>query len=438
MSFDARAIKLLHAGQHLTSTEYPGLRVECFSDRYTWTYRYRSPIDQKLRQIKIGLWPAVSVHSAISSWEQLRDQRDAGRDPAIEAKHIKAEARQAVAAKKSASSAKQYLVADVANDYLEGHVVPNRKQKGATEVRRMFAKMLGDTGSIVAVELTRSQAFDLIKGHAEVRPVVAGYLRSELGAAWDYAIDAGRLPETCPNWWRLILRGKVKSKGKKIAGEHVGTAKRSLTGQEVGTLIRWLPNFTQLVSDTLTLYLWTCARGVEILTIEGREVSKESDGLWWWVIPKRKTKNSHIENATDLRIPLFGRALAVTLRRKERYGDSFLYPARRRDGKIVPVEQKTIQAAVWMHQPYSTTTPHKYRPRLAVTHWAPHDLRRTSRTLLASFGCPAEVAESVLGHVLPGVVGVYNQHSYDRERVEWLKRLSDHLEMLAAQLPEAS
>ena len=68
------------------------------------------------------------------------------------------------------------------------------------------------------------------------------------------------------------------------------------------------------------------------------------------------------------------------------------------------------------------------RPELPVSHWAPHDLRRTSRTLLAALGCPHEVAEAILGHVLPGVAGVYNRHKYDSEKREWLTRLATHLE----------
>src|SRR5574337_388708 len=62
--------------------------------------------------------------------------------------------------------------------------------KGATEIRRMFDKMLGDTANIPAAELTRAQAFDLIRSIAETAPVQAQSLRSELGAAWDYAIDS--------------------------------------------------------------------------------------------------------------------------------------------------------------------------------------------------------------------------------------------------------
>lgn len=432
MSFDARAIKLLQPGEHVTSPDYPGLRLEAFSDRRTWTYRYRSPVDGKLRQIKIGAWPTVSIHAAVVEWERLRVKRETGRDPALETKKEKAEQRLAMAEKKSGAKTKPYTVMDACNDYWEGHVSPTRAKKGVTEARRMFDKDLGDIADVPAVDVTRAQAFELIKGMAERAPVQAGRLRAELGAAWDYVIDAGKIPESTPNWWRLILRGKIKSKGKKIAGERIGTAKRVLAADEVGQLIRWLPNFTQLLEDALTLYLWTCTRGAEILGMEGREVQWEGGGNLWWTIPKAKTKNARIENATDLRVPLFGRARSVVLRRKERYGDGLLFPAKTRDGKIRPVEQKTIQATVYYHQPYSETRPDDSRARLTVSHWAPHDLRRTSRTLLAAMGCPDAAGESLLGHMLPGVMGVYNKHTYDAERAEWLKRLSDRLEALAA------
>ncbi|MFP3757939.1 alpha/beta hydrolase, partial [Cupriavidus sp. SIMBA_020] len=47
-------------------------------------------------------------------------------------------------------------------------------------------------------------------------------------------------------------------------------------------------------------------------------------------------------------------------------------------------------------------------------------------------GCPPEVGEVILGHMLPGVEGVYNRHAYDKERRLWLGHLSKYLEKLAA------
>jgi integrase len=424
--FDARTIKLLATGDYLTATDYPGLRIEAKASRKTWIYRYRSPVDNRLRQVKIGVWPEKSIPSAIAAWEELRKARDAGED-AAEQKRAGVQQRKAEEAKRRESG--EYTVRDLCDDYLAGHIKTARKKKGADEVERIFNTMLGGFGSVPAATVTRTQAFDLIKEFSDI-PVQAANLRAELGAAWDYALDAGRLPDTVPNWWRLILRGKIKSKGKKICGVNVGTAKRFLSDDEAGELIRWLPNMTALVEDVLTIYLWTGARGAEIVHMEGREI-KEEGGIYWWTQAKEKTKNARHERAADLRLPVYGRALTAILRRKALYGESYLFPAKLFDGRSEPVKQKSIQAIVYYHQPYSQTRPELNRLRFPVSHWAPHDLRRTARTMLAALGCPSDVGETILGHMLPGMEGIYNRHAFDPEKVIWLKKLSAHLEQLA-------
>ncbi len=428
--FDARSLKLLAPGAHLTSPDFPGLRLVATSTGKSWTYRYKSPVTGKMRQVKIGEWPAMSQHAAIVEWERLRDARAAGADPAEERAAARSEAAREKK-ERAAAAVEAYTVAALCDDYHSGYIRLARKKKGADEVKRMFATMLGDLAAVPVPDVTRAQAFELIRKVAETAPVQAKKLRSELGAAWDYAIDGGKVPESVPNWWRQILRGKIKSRGKRIKGVNVGTGKRVLSPDELGKLVRWLPNFTALVEDILIMYLWTGTRGAEIVAMEGREVNLEEDGLCWWVIPKAKTKNAHIEDATDLRVPLFGRALATVQRRRARFGERYLFPSKTRDGKYTHSEQKAAGVAVWMAQPDCELRPEYERPRLPVSNWAPHDLRRSARTLLASMGCPKEVGESVLGHMLPGVEGVYNLHEYDAERVLWLRRLSDRLEELA-------
>ncbi|OXI89101.1 alpha/beta hydrolase [Burkholderia sp. AU33423] len=419
MRFDARTAKQLLPGAHLTIDGCPGLRLEATVSRRSWTYRYKSPVDGRMRQIKIGEWPALSVAAAAVEWERLREQRNAGIDPALS----KRQPVNPVGVMVQQGGVP--TVGEVCAAYLKGHVEHSRKQKGAIEVARMFRTMIGDIADMPAAELTRERAFAKIDSFRHI-PVQASKLRLELGAAWDYALDAGRLPESAPNWWRQIMRGRLRSNGKRIAGEPVGTTKRFLSDAEVGALINWLPNFSRSVEDALTLYLWTGTRGVEIGAMEGAEITVERDGLWW-TIPKAKTKNARHQNATDLRVPLIGRAEAIVRRRVDRYGKGWLFPAER-SGHM---EQKVFGQAVHFHMPYSVTRPNQRRPRLPVTHWAPHDLRRTTRTMLAALGCPFEVGEVIIGHMLAGVGGVYNRHKYDNERRHWLEKLSVKLEQLA-------
>lgn len=424
MYFDARAAKLLKPGEHMTIADHPGLRLECSVTRRTWIYRYKSPIDGKMKQSKIGAWPAMSPAAAIVEWEKLRTARDSGRDVAAEKKAARTMARSV--SEGSLPQPGPYTVRRLCDDFLVGHIERNRTAKGAKEVRRMFDTMLGDFADRLPAEVTRAQAFDLLDSHAGI-PVQAAKLRSELGAAWDYGLDSGRLDASTSNWWRQIMRGRLQSRGKKIEGKSIGEVKRVLTEPEVGELIRWLPNFSRIVADVLALYLWTGTRGSEITSMEAAEIQEEETGLWW-TIPKEKTKNAKRPGATDLRVPLFGQAEQIIRRRLALTKDGYLFASR--DGG--PVAQKTIQTAVFYHQPYSKTRPQVKRSRLTVTHWAPHDLRRTVRTMLAAMGCPAEIAESILGHMLPGVQGVYNRHTYDKERREWLGKLSSKLDALAA------
>ncbi|WP_309907224.1 hypothetical protein [Variovorax soli] len=51
--------------------------------------------------------------------------------------------------------------------------------------------------------------------------------------------------------------------------------------------------------------------------------------------------------------------------------------------------------------------------------------------MLASLGCREEIAEAILGHMPEGIVGTHNSYSYDKERHDWLGRLSKHLQTLA-------
>lgn len=424
MPFDPRAAKQLAEGAHIILEEYPGLRLVAGKRSRSWIYRYKDA-GGAMRQVKLGEWPAVSLIKAAAEWERMRAARAGGIDPAAEKK-----ARAQSQRTKREPTPAVYTVQQLWDDYIEGHIRKARKPKGQAETIRLFEKHGGAIAPLAAASLKRNQAFGVINAMAET-PVSASQFKGELAGAWDYAIDAGRVPEETPNWWRQILRGKLKSKGKKISGKNIGTAKRFLSNEEAGELIRWLPNFSKMVADALTLYLWTAARGIEIMAMERGEITQEPDGLWW-TVPKAKTKNERHAEATDFRVPLVGRAEAV-VRRRMAQTDRWLFKSGRLAG---PSEQKAVQTAVHYHQPYSETKPKEERPRLTVTHWAPHDLRRTARTMLAALKCPDTVGEVILGHMIPGVAGVYNRHAYDAERREWLTALAAHLERCAAAIPK--
>ena len=65
-----------------------------------------------------------------------------------------------------------------------------------------------------------------------------------------------------------------------------------------------------------------------------------------------------------------------------------------------PVNQKALSVALFASRKAGDACP--------IDQWTSHDPRRTTRTGLARLGCPFEIGESILGHRLPAVAGVYN------------------------------
>lgn len=416
MFFDARAAKLLQPGGHIVVDGCPGLRLECSTAGRAWIYRYKSPIDGRMRQIKIGQWPALAASAAASQWQALKSQRDAGADPSLQKKELRQAARVHV-----------YTVADLVDDYYNGHLLVNRKEVGADAVYARLTAAIEPIAATAATAVTRRQAFDLLASMAD-KPVAAKSVRNEMGAATSLALDAGKISEETPNWWRQLMIGKLRSKGAMRDGKRKGTGKRVLSDLELSQLvIEDFPGFPEKVRDVLTLYICTAARGGELVQMHTDHITEEADGLWW-TCPKEWFKNARIEEAFDLRVPLVGRAKDVVVRRmKDRKG--YLFAA---DSKTGFTSQASVQSQVHFRQPYSNARPEINRKRLTVTHWSPHDLRRTVRTRLAGMGCPMEIGEAILGHVLPGVKGIYNLHAYDAERRQWLQLWSDKLDAMLA------
>jgi integrase len=59
-----------------------------------------------------------------------------------------------------------------------------------------------------------------------------------------------------------------------------------------------------------------------------------------------------------------------------------------------------------------------------------HDLRRTGRSLMSRAGVNADHAERVLGHVISGVAGVYDRHTYFDEKASALAKLAALIETI--------
>lgn len=67
-----------------------------------------------------------------------------------------------------------------------------------------------------------------------------------------------------------------------------------------------------------------------------------------------------------------------------------------------------------------------------IPAWVFHDLRRSAKSLMARAGIRPDISERVLGHVIRGVEGTYDRHSYADEKAKALDALAALLDRILA------
>lgn len=409
--FDARAAKLLKAGDYIALTPHPGLRLVASATRRAWVYRYKIAETGYMKQVKLGEWPARTFAQAVDEWEKARAARDAGRDPAAE-KRTKVKTDRTVA--KTASLRESMTCAKVVEQYMTELIVPIREEKGMLETRRMLKRAIATAPERLADDISREDAHDMILSIAKTAPRVAAMTRQELRAAWEHGITVGRLKGINPFLGKTI-GGRLNAKKRD----------RTLDTREIGALLRWFREpgaYSRTVVDALELTLRTGLRSGEVVATRIDEV-RERNGALWIDIPGSRMKKGKAHST-----PLVGRARSIVDSRMVD-GATFLFPSR--DGSKA-IEQKVLGVEVYACSGRSKASAYAQRRVCPVKSFTPHDLRRTARSVLAEMGCPFEVGESILAHELPGVAANYVHSKFETAKVEWLTRLGEHIDALEA------
>jgi integrase len=128
-----------------------------------------------------------------------------------------------------------------------------------------------------------------------------------------------------------------------------------------------------------------------------------------WTIPAARYKTGYANT-----VPLTAAALAV-IKAQPGHDQVFTHSSLANSGTFKAALDKAVTAA---------------NGGEALPNWTVHDLRRTARTLMARAGVRPDISERVLGHVIAGVEGVYDRHSYLNEKHDALERLAAMVERI--------
>jgi integrase len=179
-------------------------------------------------------------------------------------------------------------------------------------------------------------------------------------------------------------------KGMNRAGTKERSRERTLSDDEIRTL--WKASGTY--ANLLKLSLLTAQRREKVAAMRWQDI--DLDGVW--TVPTEAREKGNIGEA---KLPKM--ALDIIKLQPRFASNPYVFAGRTRGSHF---------------SGYS-----KGKARLGVD-WAPHDLRRTARSLMSRAGVNRDVSERVLGHAINGVEGTYDRHSYRQEKDQALKALS--------------
>ncbi len=364
----------------------------------SWVFRYR--FAGRPRLMTLGNFPDMPLGDARVEARRARVLLDKGSDPMSE-RRAKFQAVQ-----------KQRSCGQLAEDWYSAEVLHGGIKHPQVARRHLDRYLLPSLGSMMAAEVTADDVGKMLGRIRTKFPTAANDLLRYTKRVFDYGLR---------RQWLQSNPASLLSP-KRDAGGLESPRTRSLSERELQQLFRVAdraPSFGEANALAVKLLLSLCVRKSELLGARWAEFDLNGgtkQGLVWH-LPSGRTKTG-----TRLDIPL-APAVLIWLKRLQHLGcdREFVFPRRRHDvrSRYEHVGADTLNAALGC-------LAHGLDP------FTVHDLRRTSRTMLAGLGISFEVAERCLGHKLRGVAGIYNTHDYFDERRKALTLLAAKIRRLCA------
>jgi integrase len=361
-----------------------GVRVTAAGAK-SFVLNYRSGV--KERRYTIGNWPDWSALRAVREARNLRQRIDRGQDPQGEKNASRRPAGGNVAA----------LLDKFMSEYVRSG---SGSLRSAAAIESAFNRLVKpQIGKVGIYDLKRSHIVSMLRDAADKSgPVMADQTLAYVRKAFNwYAVNGEDDEFVSP-----IVRGMARTRPRERARDRV------LSDYEIGQIWRALGG-AGIFGALAKALLLTAQRRDEVAHMRRKEIGK--DGIWTIPAERYKTKRPNY-------VPLSPAALAVIEAQPMIDGCDYVFASRVKTpftafGKNKAKLDKRLLAAT------------KVDP---IPNWTLHDLRRTAKSLMARAGVRPDISERVLGHVIGGVEGTYDRHSYIDEKRDALEKLAAMIE----------
>jgi integrase len=388
------------AGATIQAAKAPrgfGVRVTASGARaFILNYRLRG----REHRFTIGAWPDWSALKAVREARNLRQRVDRGEDPLKD--------RAPVPATKSVSS--------VIDDFMTRYVRnKERPLRSADQIQSAFDRLVKPRiGKIGVYELRRSHVAEMLDRVEDgAGPVQADRVRAYLRKALSWYAERDDEFNLSAAFVRVGARANPKERART----------RVLSDDELRILWPLLSEAGTFGALLKTLLL-TAQRRDEVANMTWTEIG--ADGTWTIPAERYKTKRSN-------HVPLSTAALRVIEAQPKVDGCSYVFPSRTKTpfsgfGK----SKARLDKAMLIDMRARANKGAQIEP---LPNWTIHDVRRTAKTVMARAGVRPDISERVLGHVIAGVEGTYDRHSYADEKRDALERLAAMIERILNPLP---
>ena len=381
---------LVAGGAPVSDSEIKGFVARRLpSGTVTYGYRYRDRGGRQ-RWLPLGLHGSITPDQARELAKQRAGEVASGRDPAVE----RADSRAATA----------NTVDALLDEFLVRHV--RGKLRTANEIERTFSVYVRPRlGGKSIYDLKRSDIVELLDQIEDKNgPVMAdrtlAYIRKAFN--WQATRDDSFAPP--------IVRGMARTK----PGER--KRKRILDDQEIRDVWSALDELKKSAPLCYPRFartlLYVAQRREEVSRMVWEEIAGDA-----WTIPAERSKNKIAsvvpltKEARDLLGPAHTAGFVFSNEQeRQRAFSGFSKAKTALDEKIAELRKR--------------------EHRSPMPHWVHHDLRRTGRSLMSRAGIHPDIAERVLGHVIPGVRGTYDRYEYFSEKRDALEKLAAVIERI--------
>jgi integrase len=376
-----------------------GVRVTAAGARaFVLNYRLRG----REHRFTIGSWPDWSVLKAVREARNLRQRVDRGENPLTD----------------RAPLPTIKTVSNILDDYVARYVRnKDRPLRSAAHIESAFSRLVKPRlGKVGIYELRRSQIAEILDWiEDQAGPVMADRTRAYLRKALSWYAERDDQFNLTAAFVRVEPRANPKDRART----------RVLSDEEIRMiwpLLAEAGTFGALVK----MLLLTAQRRDEVARMSHKEIGK--DGIWTIPAERYKTKRPN-------HVPLSRAALKLIEEQPKLDGCDFVFPSRVKTpysgfGKSKAALDKAALTAMKKQANKAA----KVEP---IPNWTLHDLRRTAKTLMARAGIRPDISERVLGHVIAGVEGTYDRHSYAEEKRDALEKLAAIIERIVNPTPSS-